>query len=171
MSEEALELKNPGLAALLGWLVPGLGHLYQGRIGKGILFFVCVMGLFLFGFWQGSWRIVYFRWDKQEWRWHYLAQLGAGAVALPALAYKPAWRAWLPEKVRSFEEPPTDQALDELHRRHGNVLDIAVVYTVIGGLLNVLAIYDAFAGPALFAEEQRQRAERSRAAGAGAVAV
>ena len=35
-----IDLKEPWLAALLAWLVPGLGHIYQGRTGKGILFFV-----------------------------------------------------------------------------------------------------------------------------------
>ena len=45
-----IELKEPWIAALLAWLVPGLGHLYQGRTGKGLLFFICVMGTFVFGF-------------------------------------------------------------------------------------------------------------------------
>ena len=30
------------LAAFLSYLFPGLGQIYQGRIAKGILFFVCV---------------------------------------------------------------------------------------------------------------------------------
>jgi hypothetical protein len=164
-SQDTLELKNPTIAAVLAWLVPGLGHLYQGRIGKGILFAVCILGLFLFGFRQGDWRIVYFRWDKQEWRWHYWAQLGAGAVALPALAYKPEWRTWLPAQVRNFEVQPTNAELDNLHREYGNEIDIATVYTVIAGLLNILVIYDAFAGPALYAEEQKakRRAEEDAA--------
>ena len=32
-----------------GWLVPGSGHWYIGQIGKGILFFVLLNGLFLWG--------------------------------------------------------------------------------------------------------------------------
>src|SRR5262245_54445208 len=31
-----VELKDPPLAAFLAWLVPGLGHIYQGRTGKGV---------------------------------------------------------------------------------------------------------------------------------------
>ena len=90
------ELRNPPVAALLAWLVPGLGHWYQGRVGKGILFFVCVMGLFLFGFEQGGRKVVYFRWNRQEFRWPYLAQIGAGAVALPALLHAEVLRASSP---------------------------------------------------------------------------
>ena len=31
----AINLKQPEFAAFLAWLVPGLGHLYQGRTKKG----------------------------------------------------------------------------------------------------------------------------------------
>lgn len=32
--------KNPGLAAVLSFLFPGLGQIYNGQIGKGVLFMV-----------------------------------------------------------------------------------------------------------------------------------
>lgn len=35
---ETREKKSPGLAALLSFLIPGLGHVYNGEVGKGILF-------------------------------------------------------------------------------------------------------------------------------------
>ena len=31
-----IELRNPFLAAVLSWLVPGLGQIYQGRTFKGV---------------------------------------------------------------------------------------------------------------------------------------
>ena len=34
------EIKNPGLAAVLSFLVMGLGQIYNGEIGKGLLFIV-----------------------------------------------------------------------------------------------------------------------------------
>ncbi len=37
-----IELRQPVIAGLLAWALPGLGHVYQGRTGKGLLFFVCV---------------------------------------------------------------------------------------------------------------------------------
>jgi TM2 domain-containing membrane protein YozV len=42
------------LAALLSYLIPGLGQIYQGRTAKGILFFVCIYGLFFYGMFLGS---------------------------------------------------------------------------------------------------------------------
>jgi len=41
------------MAALLSYLVPGVGQMYQGRIGKGLLFFFCLYGLFFYGMWLG----------------------------------------------------------------------------------------------------------------------
>ena len=54
-----IDLKDPRLAAFLAWLVPGLGHIYQGRTGKGILFSVCILGTFFYGMYVGGGRVVY----------------------------------------------------------------------------------------------------------------
>ena len=169
------ELKNPPLAALLAWLVPGLGHWYQGRRGKAILYFVCIMGTFLFGFGMGSFRNVYFRMDDEEWRLPYFAQVGAGAIALPALITDPGVRSWLPGPLARFEAAPTKEVdnalnanlasdLDELHRDRGKLMDMALIYTMIAGLLNFLVIFDAFAGPAAWDEEQKWLAARRKPA-------
>lgn len=159
---EKLDLRNPPLAALLAWMVPGLGHWYQGRVGKAVLYFVCIMGLFLIGCRQGQWRVVYFRWDEDEWRWSYLAQIGVGLAALPALLHKAEWIAWMPERLQRFQAPPSDQELDKLHRTFGVRMDVAVIYTVIAGLLNILVVFDALSGPALYEPERTVQREQSR---------
>lgn len=33
--------KSPGLAAVLSFLIVGLGHIYNGQIGKGIVLIIC----------------------------------------------------------------------------------------------------------------------------------
>jgi TM2 domain-containing membrane protein YozV len=33
---------SPGIAAVLSFIIPGLGQLYKGRIGSGILWFIIV---------------------------------------------------------------------------------------------------------------------------------
>jgi hypothetical protein len=38
------------LAAIMAWLVPGLGHLLLGRWGRGLLFFIAVGGLVVTGY-------------------------------------------------------------------------------------------------------------------------
>src|ERR1700693_1588418 len=58
-SEKVPPPENGPLAAFLSYLIPGLGQMYQGRIGKGILFFVCVYTLFFYGMFLGHWSNVY----------------------------------------------------------------------------------------------------------------
>ena len=46
-------------AALLSYLLPGLGQVLQGRVGKGVMFFVCLYGLFFYGLWMGRMKNVF----------------------------------------------------------------------------------------------------------------
>lgn len=262
MTTTKVSLKNPALAAVLAFLVPGLGHLYQGRTFKGLLYGICILGLFGWGMAIGEGKVVYFHWNSTENRTYaYLCQFWTGLPALPALtqsrrpreAFAPNhvrgkitdhfqgmielsegpvpvdgsivmqtprddapyyWegeftgtieRATGPVKVEgrltgnhldplvapgkkrrlsallegkidsspaeninarmagfvprslwnSFEAPLLDQRitgestdLDLAHRELGSRFELGVVYTMIAGLLNILAIYDALEGPA-----------------------
>jgi hypothetical protein len=82
---------------------------------------------------------------------HYLGQFWAGVVAWPAL-----WHYFADddraEKGESFlsnyEREPSETALNALHTTGDRRLELGWVYTVIAGVLNILVIYDALAGPA-----------------------
>src|SRR5262245_4661769 len=52
-------LRYDWAAGFLSYLVPGLGQIFQGRVGKGILFLVCVYVLFFYGLFLGNWSNVY----------------------------------------------------------------------------------------------------------------
>ncbi|MCC7086319.1 MAG: hypothetical protein IT427_15050 [Pirellulales bacterium] len=97
-----IDLKDPRLAAFLAWLIPGAGHLYQGRTGKGVLFFVCILGTFFYGLYIGSGHVVYastadiFSRPFLD-RWQYICQVGVGLPALPALVQR--------ERIRSHKAP------------------------------------------------------------------
>ncbi|MFW6125191.1 MAG: DUF6677 family protein [Pirellulales bacterium] len=154
MSATQPVLKDPALSAVLAWLIPGLGHFYQGRIAKGVLFSVCLLSTFGYGMYLGDGGVVYLRWDQTEQRWAYLCQVGIGLPALPALVQ--SWRSargWQPI-LGGFEAPPSDAELNRLNGRLGRFFDLGTVYTMIAGLLNVLAVYDAYAGPAIVREER-----------------
>ena len=49
-----MHLKDPAMGGFLAWLVPGLGHFYQGRYAKGAIFAVCIWGIFVYGAYLGS---------------------------------------------------------------------------------------------------------------------
>lgn len=185
-----IDLKDPRLAAFLAWLVPGLGHIYQGRTGKGVLFFVCIVGTFLYGLYIGDGRVVYastapvFSRQFLE-RWQFICQLGVGLPALPALVQRARTLDGKPPLISDnlmrppHKRPPGNmergfQSQDQTDRNRivqhpdelaewnydlGEYFEIGTVFTVIAGLLNILAIYDAYGGPLVIAppEEQKKR--------------
>ncbi|HVU85976.1 MAG TPA: DUF6677 family protein [Pirellulales bacterium] len=157
---EGVPLRDPFVGALLAWLIPGGGHWYQGRRSKAVLFFVCILGTFLYGLYLGEGRVVYASMRPEDRRFPYFCQVGAGAVALPALvqAYRvnhgsnpipfPGWTDFMvpPSVEKNREDLPSE--LDLLHKRLNRFFELGTVYTMVAGLLNVLVIYDAWAGPA-----------------------
>jgi hypothetical protein len=169
-----IELRSPGVAALLAWLVPGLGHLYQGRTAKGLLFLVCILGMFSFGLWIGEGHVVYANSPRETpWRWQYYCQLGVGLPATPALLQKgrdpnrkhPLFGDFMappkmtPQTLVDDSGNPTTQPNElakwtvQMHPRY----EIGTVYTVIAGLLNILAICDAYGGPLVIQTHDKKR--------------
>jgi hypothetical protein len=207
-----VDLRDPWLAAFLAWLVPGLGHMYQRRWGKGGLFMTCIMATFFYGLWLGGGRVVYASFREGDVHYAYLCQVGAGLPALPAVVQAmrmggPNPKAPLfdgimaPPMLRGQVVPrdwaegqqaknpgdpqfarfetydpngvyvrylPVQDGTDQLgqwHYKYGAYFDLGTVFTMIAGLLNVLVIWDAFAGPALPAavEEDEPTPEEEKA--------
>ncbi len=153
MSQSSIPLRNPRVAALLGWLVPGLGHIYQGRIGKGILYAVCILSLYTIGFALGDGKIVYWRWvnplnNPEKFCLYYLGQFFVGLPALPALIQGTLQYYGHDPILWGFMAEPKTEVLNGLHTSYGKLVEIGSMYTAVAGLLNVLAIYDALEGPA-----------------------
>jgi hypothetical protein len=154
------------MAALLSYLVPGLGQIAQGRFGKGLLFFVCLYGLFFFGEYLGNWRNVYIAdsssppgagqkvkiLDLIVDRSRFLAQFWIGVAAWPAiiqhfdLSNNPGQSAH--PTLGTYQRRPTEEELNNQLRNSDKSPDLGWMYTVIAGVLNILVIYDALAGPA-----------------------
>ena len=182
-----LDLKDPAVAAILAWLIPGLGHWYQGRRAKSVLYFVAIMGLFGWGVYLGGsgrplkddgrnvtigyGRAVYFSWWPEH-RWPYFCQVFAGLPALPALyqahrmdqgqrvLFGGFMAPPLPERVARANpngpnaDQPTSHELNKLLNRY---FDLATFYTMVAGLLNVLAIYDAWGGPVVVQPSKKDK--------------
>lgn len=161
-----IDLRHPGWAAFWAWLVPGAGHLYQRRHAKGVLFMACILGTYFFGLSMGGGHVVYASWGPNEKRWQYFCQLGVGAAALPALVQsrrvkngdEPFWGGLMapPEHVSGTDNLYELQR-DELarwHLQYHSYFELGTLFTMIAGLLNVLAIYDAYAGPMVVVLEQ-----------------
>ena len=155
MSQATVLLRRPYRAAFLAWLVPGLGHFYQGRTGKGWLYAICILSLYLTGFLLGEGKIVYWRWvnplnNPEKFCLYYLGQFFVGLPALPALI-QGTIHYLAPDQNPLFwgfmAEPPQN-VLNGLQPRLSKLVEIGTIYTTVAGLLSILAIYDAFEGPA-----------------------
>jgi hypothetical protein len=217
-------------AAVLSYLVPGLGQIVQGRVGKGVLFLVSLYGLFFYGMYLGNWHNVYVpdtagaRGDRstQNNRWldtltdraRFAGQFWIGAAAWPAIlqyvsgtpyvempdgshgkiafppgpnapliphVYSPGFPGGLTIKKRTATEvvvhlegqdavlpirglpvlgafmgEPDEPLLNDELRANDKKYELGWMYTVIAGVLNILVIYDAFAGPAFGAAGARK---------------
>ena len=160
-------VKHDWIAAGLSFLIPGLGQVYQGRVGKGVLFFGGLYLLFFYGMMMGQWRNVWlpdasdlppvnFAGQTLEgvpkalwYRPQFLGQFWIGVAAWPGVyqylvfdANKNAGPIF-----GKFERTPSEKQLNDLQRNGSKRWDLGWVYTVIAGVLNLLVMYDAFAGP------------------------
>ncbi len=161
MAEPSIPLRNPKLAAFYAWLVPGLGHVYQGRTGKGILYAVCILTLYALGFAMGEGKIVYWRWvnpvnNPEKFCLYYLGQFFVGLPALPALIQGTLQYFNLAPLLGGIMAAPDANVINGLHPRLGKLVEVGSMYTAVAGLLNVLAIYDALEGPAYAPEEDAE---------------
>ena len=119
-----LSTARPGAAlpaCLFAWLIPGAGHLYLRRTGKGLLFLGAIGALFVLGVLLDARLQVYLGLDDPL---AFLRSLAQMALGLPYFAAR------------------------ALGMEAGNVTSVTHEYgntfTEVGGLLNVLVILDAY---------------------------
>ena len=168
----SVNLKNPYIAGLLAWLAPGLGHFYQGRYPKAIIFFFCIMSTFVAGCALGSSaevgiaRNVYWSMRRpNDMRFWWFAQAPLGLATIPS-----GIQAW---HVNSSQPPPFGRfmappklwqdrtgvapTLDEI-RQKLPLFELGTYLTVIAGLMNLLVIFDAMDGPFVSKREEKREA-------------
>jgi TM2 domain-containing membrane protein YozV len=121
---------RPG-AALLGWIFPGLGHLMIGQQRRGWLIMFGVLFLIAFGLLIGGLDTVDM---KQDQLW-FMAQAGNGPIAFLLDFFNQSFL-----KSASAEHQSAMTSL-------GNLNAIGTLFIALSGLMNIVVILDAFAGP------------------------
>jgi len=117
---ESRRTASAATACLLAWLLPGLGHLFLKRVGRGLIFLAALGTLFVLGVAMGARLQMYFGLDDPL---SFLRSLSQMAIGLPYfLARGLGFEVGQPTAV-TYE--------------YGNT------FTEVGGLLNVLVILDA----------------------------
>ncbi len=105
MTDQRINLKNPTLAGVLAFLLPGAGHLYQGRMFKAGVYAICILGLFFSGMAMADWKAVQPP-PKQGKRFgamlKYAAQLGVGTPSMVCLVQQGRYEAQLEQNDREL---------------------------------------------------------------------
>lgn len=102
---------------LLAWLVPGLGHLVQGRHAKGLYFALLILGMYGLGVWLGEGASV----SSARYPFHVYGQYCAG---LPAFV------------ASLLGAEPTGRTIDRL--------ELGVVFTTVAGIMNLVVMVDTY---------------------------
>jgi hypothetical protein len=108
-------------ACLFAWLVPGAGHLYLGRVGKGLAFLGAIGALFILGVAMDAGLQMHLGFDDPLAFLRSLAQMALGVPYFLA-------------RAMGFEAGQVTSVTYE----YGNT------FTEVGGLLNILVILDAY---------------------------
>jgi hypothetical protein len=119
---------------------------------------VCILGLFFVGFALGDFKNVFWRWtspfaDFDRFRIIFPGQFFVGLPSTLALVQATLQHYGLGPILWGWFAEPSMNALNAVHPKFGRLAEVGWVYTVIAGLLNILAIFDAFDGPALAADD------------------
>jgi len=212
----AMDPSSPGkvapaydlLSGVLSYLIPGLGQILQGKLAKGLLFFLAIYTLFFYGIFLGKGSAshdgtiyhinsnVYIPHTSEDQpdqsslmtlardvynRPQFAGQFWVGVAAWPALVQyfhhgsssqlngenngrpirdlegreqeEGAMGNSMKDKdahpfLGQFMREPEARAVNVVNNATDKRLELAWVYTVIAGVLNILVIYDAIAGPA-----------------------
>ena len=111
---------NPYFICLAAWLLPGAGHLWLGRVQKGLIFLIALPSMFATGLWLEG-RLFPF-------------ELGQPLVALAALADV---GIGVPYVVAEFLGVGAGRVVAQSFE-YGNA------FLIVAGLLNMLVVLDAF---------------------------
>ena len=77
-----LKMNIKAIASLiLGWFIPGLGHIYLKKIWRGLIFFVCISAMTTLGLVMGG-KIYSFQTENPLTILGFFSDLGLGAVYL-----------------------------------------------------------------------------------------
>lgn len=141
-------------AGVLAWVFPGLGHLFVGDRTRAIILMVTISLTFWCGVAVGGVRITV---NPEQNRLWFMAQICSGAHALVAYGWGEHERNELiggyvaehPDQLRAIGlDVRNPGARLQLERRllataHWPAIEVALVYTGVAGLLNLLAVMDA----------------------------
>ncbi len=141
------------VAGLLAWVIPGAGHILLHRTVRGVIIFVCVVGLF----WSGMAIGGVFTVDPIRERWWFIGQMCTGASGF--IGYQREERAReavaASAGISPLPHPGMTRTGDDwwtAFKKQAAQADlwlaypgdgVARAYSGIAGMLNIMCVFDA----------------------------
>ncbi|MEM9753049.1 MAG: DUF6677 family protein [Planctomycetota bacterium] len=132
--------RGPGMnlaAAVLGWALPGLGHLALGHTARGLILAVTIGSLWLGGLLIGGVSVI----DRRDHPGWFIGQMMIAPSWVVDRYHDHLRQAW---NQRVGTEPNVDRGFVPAH---GKPEEQGTLYIWLAGLLNLLAIIDALYRP------------------------
>ena len=135
-------LARTASALVVGWLVPGAGHALLGRVGRGLLFFVLIMGSFGLGLAHDGRLALYSSRDAFLTGLQLVANVGVGPADFlarlnvygeAAYSLPDASSPWYRRRVETFRD-----------RQRSAVSAYGTAYLWSAGMMNLLLLMDVW---------------------------
>jgi len=129
---------------VLGWVIPGLGHVNIGEKGRGILVFAGIAFLWVCGLLIGGIDSV----DKEKDRLWFIAQAGTGPIAFIVDGLNTALlKKGSAGELIDSPGPRVNNRLTNVkvspYKSVAQANEYGTLYTALAGLMNVVAVLDA----------------------------
>lgn len=132
-------------AALLAWLLPGLGYVYLGDRRRAAAVGLSILGLFTGGVFIGGIDVV----DRAEDKWWYVLQVLNGPVAIAAdYAHQNYFKMSVTgfrggtQRVTPPPPAPGSGPPPKYSKSLARVNEAGTLYTAMAGMLNLIAVLD-----------------------------
>lgn len=130
------------VAGVLACLFPGLGHWYLDSFRRGGLICLGVMGLFVGGMLIGGVDVV----DRRQDKWWFVLQAGVGPTAFLVDRWHDQHRRSDGGRSAGLTPPVPAASANRLEvtKSLGRVNEVGSLFAAMAGLLNLIAVIDAF---------------------------
>lgn len=129
------------MPAILGWILPGLGHIASGNRRRGLWAMSGVLGLFLTGIAVGGIDCV----DRTEDRLWFIGQAGCGPIAFAASFANDAMlkSGSAAEMVELPAPPGVESPRASVFKSLAHANEFGTLLAFLAGLMNVCVLLDA----------------------------
>lgn len=142
MTDSRINLKQPVVAGILAFLIPGGGHLYQGRLFKAGIYCVCILGLFFSGMAMADWKAVQPPPKPNPPKislLKYSAQLAVGLPAMYGLIQRERYYSEANQEPEQFTAPFTAPFQGQIELR-----DDSAIFEEVEGTIHFEPIVDSY---------------------------